>query len=232
MLEAGQGVRVDGEEGLLVFMWRLAYPVRWRDMEMIFRRSEAVMRRVCDVVRERLLTVALEKLEELDVDALLPWMATFEAAMARKGAPFEHCCALLDGTFRAIARPSRTGYRGPLQRAFYNSYKKRHGIEFLAVVTPDGLMREANGPHAGCLSEHTLLKMSKLLRRMQALVRRLGRFTHLYADALFSSRSYPGCGLISATPKSRCATPTDVDLNTQMSAIRVPIEWTFGKVIS
>ena len=58
-------------------------------------------------------------------------------------APGNRIYGFIDGTHRAICRPSTMD-----QKFFYSGYKKVHSVKFQAIMTPDGLIIHL----AGCLS--------------------------------------------------------------------------------
>ena len=71
-------------------------------------------------------------------------------------APLPNCFGFIDGTVRAICRPT-VG-----QRAFYNGHKGYHGVNYQTVVTPDGLIAHMYGPMEGCRHDSGMLRQSGL----------------------------------------------------------------------
>ena len=67
----------------------------------------------------------------------------FLQAIARKGAPLQHCWGFIDGTARHICRPSVN------QEEYYSGHKRHHCIKFQSTVTPDGLIISLLGPFSG-----------------------------------------------------------------------------------
>ena len=64
----------------------------------------------------------------------------YARVIARKGAPLKQCIGFVDGTVRAMARPSHD------QRQYYNGHKRVHALKFQALVLPNGITaRESPG---------------------------------------------------------------------------------------
>jgi hypothetical protein len=63
-----------------------------------------------------------------------------EATGLRTGLGGNSIWGFIDGTFRPFCRPSNEqGYH-------YSGQKKRHGLKFQGIVTPDGLISSMDGP--------------------------------------------------------------------------------------
>jgi hypothetical protein len=69
-------------------------------------------------------------------------------------------CCYSPGTFLRTLRPSRH------QRAFYSGYKHSHGLNFLGVVLPTGLLSALIGPVPGRYNDPAALNQSHLLEQM------------------------------------------------------------------
>ena len=64
-------------------------------------------------------------------------------AIHAKGAALAKCWGFVDGTVRAICRPTVN------QRAVYNGHKRVNSLKFQSVVAPNGLNANLFGPIKG-----------------------------------------------------------------------------------
>jgi hypothetical protein len=76
----------------------------------------------------------------------------FSRAISAAGCPVPDSVAFIDGTFLQICQPSVTD-----QKAYYSGYHKCHGVNSVAIVTPDGLIRSIFGPTPGSFHDSRLL---------------------------------------------------------------------------
>ena len=136
------------------------------------------------------------------------------------------CWGFIDGKFVGIARPSRDGYRGPLQRAFYSGYKHGHGIQFQGFVAPNGLFIEMSGPYAAVTNDQSMFHRSQLYDRLCQVIVWLNKYVYAFGDC-----GYQGLHVL-LVPHSPKPTMTlrQKRFNRKMSRLRVSIEWSFGKI--
>lgn len=136
------------------------------------------------------------------------------------GALAPRCMAFLDGTFRPCCRPKRG------QRQIYWGYKKLHGLKFQSAIAPNGLLIDLYGAIVGRRSDSYMLARSQLLTRMATLCARAGAPFYLYGDpayplSLYVLRGYKGA-----------MTPQQQWFSTEMSRLRVSVEWGFNLVLA
>ena len=226
--------RIDGEEALLIFLHRMRYPNRLCDEKMFFGRPVGAISEIAEMMRVYLDDIAANLLLEFDHERLMPLMPVFAAAVHAKGAPLENIWGFVDGTFRWFCRPSIGGYRGEAQRAQYSGHARGHGNNHQGVETPDGILVEMHGPHAGRHNDLRSLRESRLLERLfrYAINRYPHRDGRLRVWALFGDRGYNhGHPCLQVPYKGAAAQPDHARrYNHRMAAIREPVEWSFGKV--
>ena len=68
----------------------------------------------------------------------------------------------LDGTFVGTCRPN-----DKQQRLFYSGYKKKHGIKWQGIATPDGLIASLSGLWPGEINDNRMLTESGIIDRMR-----------------------------------------------------------------
>ena len=160
---------VEGDEALLIYLKRMAYPNRLADLEPMFGRSPTWLSRVVDAVRQHLDPIASAKLDQLDFLFLDRWMRTFTSAIHAKGAPFTNMFGFIDGTFRPCCRPGVDGYRGAAQAAVWDGYHRSHGSNYQAIVSANWIMLQMQGPWF--TNDIQMLNESGLIRRRPAPLR-------------------------------------------------------------
>jgi hypothetical protein len=138
---------------------------------------------------------------------------------------YRNCFAALDAKRFEIARPS-----GPndQQREAYNSYYGCHNLAFQIVVSPDGLIVNYSGPHAGSNNDLNVLADSELLADLRSALRDAnmdGVELDLIADKIYNINAR---GVVSIRQRRRNL--IEIDEDKAASAIRLPAEWKFGKI--
>ena len=213
----------EGEEALLIYLKRMSYPNRWVDLEFFFCASQGWLSEVCDEVNEHLYEFSYHLINEYDRERIAPLVPLFAEAIHQKGAPLGNIFGLLDGTFRHFCRPARDGYNGIAQQMQYSGHKKCHGNNHQGLVTPDGLIVEMHGPFEGRTNDKRMLRESGLLGR---IMRDFPGF------CLYGDRGYDHGNPALQVPYNGAVVADDERAyNRQMSDIRQPVEWAFGKVI-
>ncbi|CAN7978213.1 unnamed protein product [Ixodes persulcatus] len=132
-----------------------------------------------------------------------------------KGAPLTNCWAFIDGTARPICRPSED------QRQFFSGHKRVHALKYQALMCPNGLICELDGPYPGNRHDagnHLYEKLEDLNGDHQFV---------LYGDP-----AYPLRPLLMKPYGGAKLTKEQEDFNAAMSTVRQAVEWGFGKGIS
>jgi hypothetical protein len=123
--------------------------------------------------------------------------------------------------------PTRKGIGAPrnnnfMQMAFYNKWKKHHGIKSQSVELPNGMTMDLFGPISFRQNDLQVLNRSQFNQRMEAL-QQGGKKYAVYGDGIFVTkscllRSYEGDDLTVREKKE----------NRVMTKIRIAVEWSFG----
>ncbi|KAE9124044.1 hypothetical protein PF002_g7954 [Phytophthora fragariae] len=163
-----------------------------------------------------------EKLAEFlffDADRIIKNLDRYCAAIAAKATgSIEGVWGFIDGTVRPICRPSKG------QQAMYNGHKRVHAMKFQTVVTPDGIISHLFGPVDGRRHDLFILNQSGLKTQLE-----INPSFHnnklIYGDPAYGRTNvfccpYKGC---------RVNAP-QMELNKDMSAVRVSVEWSYGEI--
>jgi hypothetical protein len=143
-------------------------------------------------------------------------------ALTARGCPADHVFGFIDGTLRPVARPFVS------QRYVYSGYKKRHGLKWQAVTTPDGIFISLCGPWGGPRADPEMLRQSNLLQVLKnECVDADGTHWNLYGD-----KGYYNTAHVIAPFKGRSLSEKEQAFNSAMSKIRTSVEWQFGELLN
>lgn len=107
------------------------------------------------------------------------------------------------------------------QELVYDGHKRAHGLKFQSVTTPDGLLRDFNGPYEGQRHDAGILMESGLLDRLQDIREAYGRY-YIYGDP-----AYPITPLILVGYRGQTGYGEE-RFNRAMSRVRISVEWGFS----
>ena len=213
-----------GIEGLCIVLRRLSYPCRLEDLEPLFGRSKVELSYIFNDVLDYIYSVHSHLLEDLNQS----WLShenldQFANAIYERGGPLDSCWGFIDGTVRPICRPQTN------QKLVYNGHKRVHGLKFQSIAVPNGLIAHLYGPIEGRRHDAGMLRESRVLTQMQRhMTAPNGRLFSVYGDP-----AYPlSDGHILAPYRGGAISRNQMLFNKRMSAVRICVEWAFGKVIS
>lgn len=137
------------------------------------------------------------------------------------GCPYPHIFGFIDGTARPICRPTTD------QHLQYSGYKKVHVHKYQSIVTPDGIIARLDGPFNGRRHDSAVLHLSRLLPEMeQKLMISPTKWYSVYGDPGYANQKFIKVGF-----KQKNLTQIQKQFNKDMSALRVHVEYGFGKII-
>ena len=213
--------KVDGIEGLCIFLKRFAYPCRYSDMIPIFGRSVQELCLVSNYVMDTLYNLHGNLLTCLNQRWLSPVnLENLCNAIHQSGATLGNCWGFVDGTVRPVCRPNEN------QRVLYNGHKRIHSIKFQSLVSPNGLIANFFGPVEGKRHDSGMLAASGLLNQ-------LAQFSHSQTGnplCIYGDPAYPLHVHLQAPFKGAALTDDQKAYNKSMSKARVSVEWVFGDI--
>jgi hypothetical protein len=140
---------------------------------------------------------------------------------------YDNVVAFIDGTLRPTVRPTHN------QDLLFNGHHWMHGYVYQAMTAPNGLILDLTPPAPGRRHDGFVLRKSRLLSRFQnacvAAGYAVGEYL-MYADAGYHTSN----NLVAAykAPPGGELDDAHTHLNFVMSAVRVAVEWSFGRVVA
>jgi hypothetical protein len=137
----------------------------------------------------------------------------------------------VNATCRPAGGPARSGPNAPrndpLIRAFYNGWKKLHGLKWQTVDLPNGMNLHVYGP-VSC-RRHDLLNLreSGINEKLATLSGQLGVEYYVYGDSAYVTNVYD---FVKARHEGDNLTPRQSLENRVLSSARECIEWDYGEV--
>lgn len=211
---------------LAVICYRLAWPMRLQDCVEEFGRERGWLSTAFNAVCVHLYDVFYQKLQ-WDERVLTP--VRFEHYCQRiqeRGEPSGMVWGFMDGTHKSICRPRPDTAD---QELFYSGHKHDHTMQFLAIVTPDGLIASIYGPFEGRCGDWAMFKECGLQDRILSSAHDTsGDQLYIYGDKAF----YLEEDVIGAYRAKRNVSLSAAEsiFNAYMAKQRMAVEWGFGKV--
>ena len=150
-------IKFCSEEALCILLRRLAYPNCFVDLYPLFGRSKSQLSEMFNIVLDHVYDNFSHLLSTLAQPWIINGVPQFTAAVSTKNAPLVNCWGFIDGTVRAICRPSLN------QRDVYNGHKRCHALKFQAFMAPNGIVANLQGPYEGRRHDSFLLHESDIL---------------------------------------------------------------------
>ncbi|CAN8029526.1 unnamed protein product [Ixodes persulcatus] len=212
-------VRVSGDEALAIGLRRLAYPNRLCDLELMFGRHSWTLSIVSNQVHRHIAHTFGHLLRDLTAHSWLDpdQLDVFAEAVHNQGAPLTNCWGFIDGTARAMCRPTWH------QRKFFSGHKRYHCTKYQAVMCPNGIIARLDGPYEGCRHDAGILRESGLYTDLEVLM-------SPKPFVLYGDPAYPHRELLQRNFGGASLTVGQATFNYQMSRVRQSVEWGFGKV--
>lgn len=140
----------------------------------------------------------------------------------QSGCPYPNIIGYIDGTARPICRPKYN------QRHMYSGYKKGHVLKYQSIVLTNGLIGRLDGPYIGRRHDAAILHLSKIMDEMKTfLINQDGTWFAVYGDPGYSNQKFIKVGYKNHARLNE----KQKDFNAMMSALRVSVEYGFGKIV-
>jgi DDE superfamily endonuclease len=217
------GYSCDPTTALCVVCARLSYPGRWYQHADLFKRSPSWLSTIFNDTIQFLTLRFANHLRWHPQMTRYSTLKRFADAVQRVGG-VEGVYGFVDGTFRGHCRPS-----GPdAQRTVYSGHKRAHGLNWQAIVTPDGLVSSLVGPFAGANNDWSMWKRSGCeedIRKVMA-----GKETlYIYGNPAYNSSFGVACPFKHPYGR-RYLSRAQQEFNRSLSTVRIAVEQAFGDV--
>jgi hypothetical protein len=135
---------------LSLVRYRLTWPKRLKDCMLVFDKERGWLSSVFNGTYQHIYQCFRDKLlwdkELLSLQAFDRYCTVIQ----RQGEPSGRVWGFIDGTHRPIRR---SRLETAPKEELYSAYKKFHSMEYLVIVTPDGLLACLRGPYEGRASD-------------------------------------------------------------------------------
>ncbi|KAJ8916393.1 hypothetical protein NQ315_014603 [Exocentrus adspersus] len=218
-----KGNKVTGLTCLCMVLRRLAYPNRLRDLNL-FGLSPQSMSLIINRGLEIIMNNHSHLIENLQG---LQWLnhqrlQLYAEAIQNKGGAIPNCWGFIDGTARAICKPSVD------EENYYSGHKRFHCIKYKSVLCPDGIIASLKGAWAGRRHDAAMLAESGLYEELERVAVFPEQNFVLYGDQAYGLREL----LLTPFPNRGNLEPHQLEFNNSMKLLRLTVEWGFQKVIS
>ena len=148
-------LRASWVEALYVILKRLAFPSRYSDMVPRFVRPVPQLSMICNKTLHWLDSIWGLKLTDSNHQWLTPLnFMSFANSNYLKSAALDNIWGLVDSTLRDIAHPVQN------QWVIYNGHKRKHGLKYQSITTPNDIIAYLLGPFEGRSHDSNMLVMS------------------------------------------------------------------------
>lgn len=110
------------------------------------------------------------------------------------------------------------------QEVVYNGYKRVHALKYQAAVSMNGLVAHLVGPVIGARHDNRIFQESNLAAEIHRKCTASGRQLYAYGDQGYAVDPYV------VSPFRRARNALEIGINSAMVPVRLPVEWTFGKI--
>jgi hypothetical protein len=176
--------RAPATTALALVLYRLSWPHRLKDCIELFGHERAWL----SIVFTDVVLSLFERFWKIfwNTNCLTPECLTrYCAAVQANGEPSGLIWGFIDGTLKGICRPEKQTAN---QRFLYSGYKKKHGLNFQSIVTPDGLISSMAGPWEGSPNDWSIWRLSNLQedRLLRYCFNTAGQQVYHYGDKAYA----------------------------------------------
>ena len=149
-------------------------------------------------------------------------LMSFANSIYQKGTALDNIWGFVDSTLRGIARPV------PNQGVTYNRHKRKHGLKYQSITTPNGIISNLFGPVEGRCHDSSMLAMSVMMPVLENFsIGPNGERLCIHGDPAYPLRWY-----LQGPFRGAQINPDQCfKFKKSMSKLHVSVEWLFGNVI-
>ena len=148
------------EEGLLLLLYRLSRPNTWNRIAWEAGRQPSHLCECFIYMCQHIMGNFRHLIDSRSIEAWAPHFPRFAAALHAKTGPgtLTNCVLLYDVKIQATTKPGKEESR------FYNGFPRAHGLKWLEVALPNGILPLPFGPVNSCEADPTVFTRSGLRR--------------------------------------------------------------------
>ncbi len=212
---------------LMVFLRKLAFPIRWCDMNRLLGGSRTTNSETYNFALQYFYVEYVPLIQNLD-----RWKHRFHdfaRRLAEMGAPYHNLISFVDGHFDPTARPTGDACAGVnlWDYQMYNPLHKDHGIMYQGLVLVNGIAM-CWGPFAGNDNDAKTVMMASIIEDLKHICDEMGvTFSH-FADSAYPQGRYMQA--IQKCPAGGQLSQQARRFNALMARFRVVIENLFAEV--
>ena len=201
---------------------RLSNPSRWYDVEPFFGKHSS---HLSEIFWETLESFYVKRkhliLGPISRSFLQNRAKMYAECVASAGSMLQYCVGFIYGTVIGIARTQAS----EMQRVVYSGHKRKHAMNFQALITPDGLISHASGSLESRRHDWTMYGFSGIDEQLAEALSIDGEQFYIYGDSGYNRRPHmevPYVGSVLTDDQKEC--------NKRISSVRVTVEWLFMDV--
>jgi hypothetical protein len=211
------GHNCSGQTGFLILVYRLNYPTKLLQLELMFGIERTVCGRLFNVVLDFIYTKFASKIL-FEKQLVLTHLDSYCQSVSTKcGNALLKCFGFIDGTVHQVCRPVK------FQKSVWSGHKRVHGMKFQSVILPDGMFAQLYGPVEARRHDVILLKDSGLVELFENSPALAGY--HLFGDMGYTNNSW-----ILSPYKGINLDGNQAMWNKLCRHVRIVVEWGFGNL--
>ena len=212
------GCVYSGDTLLCLVLRRLSFPCRYIDLCESFGGSitslSTAFNETIMFLRHRFRTILTLSRRRVSPARARLYCEAVHAA----GGLLTSCFAFIDGTFRPACRPKY------FQVVMFSGHKRQHGLKYLSLVSPDGIIQHLYGPIEARSHDAKLYDDSILSDLIKAVTPQ----SCIYGDDGFPMRNQ----LIVPYARKPNMPACETNFNHSMAIVRQCVEWSYRDVAS
>lgn len=220
-----------------VFLWSIAQSSHRAAVAQVFSLSQTQAQYAYAAALDHLYALCNPSLSSIDIQYIQGRCPEFASAITAITGIDNVVVLFADGSFFEILRPAAPAHQqryndDQYQRFFYNGNHATHGVNFIFITGPDGLIHHLFGPYPGARHDMGLLHdcpADAALRSWAAQRAANGQIVYkVFADKGFADSIYMLA--TSKNPRGGLLPDAAQQRNVAMSRARISVEWKIADV--
>jgi hypothetical protein len=216
-IDPATGNKCSREEGIMILLYRLHFPSKLINLELLFGIHWTVCSKMFNVVLDFVYEKCKNKLK-FEKQLIFRNLDVYADSIATKSqGALPRCIGFIDGTVHPISRPVK------YQKSVWSGHKRVHGLKFQAVLLPDGMFGMLYGPVEARRHDVILLRESGLYNIFQ-------NSPVLHDYFIFGDMGYVNSKWLLTPVKGILLDGQQAKWNKLCRTARITVEWSFGNL--